>query len=724
MSTPINIAITLTLTPPENLTQVTQQFTDLANAIEKIRGVQVPSDVVSSLREAQTGATDVTRAFRGITLEEFARQIPTLQNLKEVTDEQAKTLARLYVQNQLAGGGMEDLAKKAAEAASELGVNEDTARKWGSTLGSAVPYVRLVGASNTDLIATFGGTNAALKTAMSHFSQLPETIGLPTEAIGKLAQASIDFQTRGEAAWEGVDRTISEVATSTGRSEEEMTEAFVGINNTMAQSPQYASLFSRGLEEIHSQMVRTSPEYLRYRDYIRSYQAILGPLGYAFTQVGYQAYWLGIGAMFYAMSIKRQEAAAASLQSQMLQVVSAHERVKDSQEAMQRALVQYGPNSEQARKAAYNYVMAQKQVELEEKQVVAAAMQQKAAELMTYATLVPLFINAATFGMRLAAVIAQMAGYQVGSIPAAIGYAGANTAVAGAQMGAGAATGFHAAMVNFLKASWIPLIGIAAGVVAALATMAIMNQQMAQAEASARREMEEMNGTIQQQVYHLTGHSLYDSLLLTTQALQRFRMSLEEVPTKAIEIPIMVQTPEIPEARVERVTVPVQAQEVTIRPRVEMPRFEVPRRILELIPRVGEIVLTPRTLTVNPQVQEYQLSSKNVQVFPIVSQPRFRGASVQVTPLLTQTRFTFPRHILSVSPVLVGQPIVRPRIQTTSLEGLGLPVSLRTTRGQVFFVNIQFPNMVVRGTNDINLIAQAVEKVIVKQSTLTGMRYA
>jgi len=934
MSTAIDIEINISLKPPENLDAVVTKFTQLASAIQSIRGVQVPAEVTSSLRQMQEGAVDVTRAFRGITLEEFARQIPRIQGLEQVTQKQAEALARLYVQNQLAGGSIEDFKNKAAEMHEQLGLTRERAIEFANVLGTAVPFVRLTGVASRDLVEAFGGTNAALQATMTRFSQLPETIGLPTSAIAELSKAALDFQARGEPALERCWKTIDRVAEQTGRPIEEVQDAFNAINNTMSYSPQVADAFAAGLSQVQLQLGRTSPEVTRLKTYIQEFHAALGPVGFASMRVGYQFYWLSIGMMFYALSLRRQEAAMASLQSQMLQVVQAQERVREAQQEYNRAVIQFGPGSEQARRAALNYVMAQKQVELQEKQVMAAAMQLRATMLMTYFTIIPVAINAAAFIMNLAASIAAGAAIQTGvGVPAAYNYSLSIGGIAVAHVQAGVMAGFHAKMNALLANSWIPVIGFALAAATAIGMYILMNQQMAEAQEEARREMEELIASINAQVNALTGHSLYDSLVIVTSAVQRFRSEIQAVPRAAIDIPVRVQTPEIPRLEVQEVTLPVRVREPEIRPRVEVPEVEVPsyrtslqiearvprieaprlRSVVEVetpkmpeieVPRVRipvetirEQIIPVRTVIQRPEipiprevqirigyvasripdfsrmleqrivqrivsapqvvprdvvlnirqnivparipeiptvvqqnivqrVQEARVSPvpslvQNIQqrliptripsispfvqtiqqrlqavripevqstiqtitqrliparipeirsveqvirqrivsvpipripdtlqrirqeviaptipriedvqyrVFPRVETariPTITGTGrVQVVPILTQTRFVFPRHSVLVSPILTGQPVVRPRIQTVGLEALGLPITLRTPRGQVFYINVQFPNMVVRGPEDINQIALAIEKVLVRQSTLVGMRYA
>jgi hypothetical protein len=806
VSTAINIEIDISLNPPPNLDEVIGKFNQLASAIQSIRGVQLPAEVTTSLKDMQQGAVDVSRAFRGISVEEFARMIPKIQGLEQVTQSQAEALAKLYIQNQLAGGSIEDFKEKAAEMHEQLGLTKERAIEFASALATSVPHMRLAGVSSRDLVEVFGGTNAALQVTMTRFSQLPETMTLPREAIAELAQAALDFQTRGEPALERAWETIDRVAEQTGSDIVEVQDAFVAINNAMSQTPRLADAFAAGLGQVQSQLSRTSPEFVRYRSYIQEFYAAIGPAGFAIMRIGYQAYWLAIGTMFYVMSLRRMESAILSVQEQMLSAQRAQITLRNAQEEYNRAVLAFGPDSKQARDAYENMIIVQKELELRQKAVIVTQDQLKATQTMLALQIFPIAINAAVLFMEVLSALR----------PVILNYA--------------EGTALAAAANALLKDSMIPVIGVAMGLASAIAIMAWFSAQYSH-----------VTEDLSDSLYH---RSLYDALIATTGAAREFNRELSRIPREPIttsveiqtpnldslksqiqnisrqvvSIPTSVLTPEVPRPRIETVTIPTRVQETTVRPTVEIPEVEVPtyrtslqveariprietprgRSVVEFeTPRVPEIevprvripveavreqVIPIRTVVQRPEIpipREVQvrigyaaarvpeiqriLEQRIVQtivpapqlvprdtvqrirqevvsprvpriedmeyrVFPRVEPARIPTISgtgrIQVVPILTQTRFTFPRQSVLVSPVLTGQPIVRPRIQTVGLEPLGLPISIRTPRGQIFYINVQFPNMVIRSPEDINQIALAIEKVIVRQSTLTGMRYA
>jgi hypothetical protein len=671
VSSAINIDINISLHPPPNLDEVIGKFNQLAAAIESIRGVQVPTEVTTSLREMQQGAVDVSRAFRGITLEEFARQIPRIEGLEDVTKQQAEALARLYIQNQLAGGSAEDFKQKVAELHEQLGLTQERAVEYATKLSQAVPSVRLAGVSSKELIEIFGGTNAALQATMTRFSQLPETITLPREAIAELAQAALEFQQKGEPALQKAWETIDRVAEKTGRDVVEVQDAFVAINNAMSQSPKLADAFASGLGQVQSNLSRTSPEFLRYRSYVQDFHAAIGPFGFAMMRIGYQAYWLAIGTMFYVMSLRRMESAVLSVQEHILSLQRAQITLRNAQEEYNRAVVAFGPDSRQARDAYERMILAQKELELRQKAVIVAQDQLKVTQTMLALQIFPIAINAAVlFTNVLSAVIPVIVHFAEG-------------------------TALAAAATALLRYNLIPVIGAVAGLATAMAIMSWFTAQYS-------RVTEDLSDSL----YH---RSLYDALIATTHAAREFNRELSRIPrepvTSSVEmqipnldvfraqvqnisrqiitIPTSLQTPEVPRPRIGTVTIPTRVQETAIRPRVEIPEVRVPSysttlQIQTRMPRVEVPSLRtslqverPRIPTVEAPRVRIPIESVREQTVPIrtivrrTEIPVPREAQIQmryVVPRLPEVQRTLEQRIVQrivPAPRVVPQDIVQ-----------------------------------------------------------------
>jgi hypothetical protein len=671
VSTAINIDISISLHPPPNLDEVIGKFNQLATAIQSIRGVQIPTEVTTSLREMQQSAVDVSRAFRGITLEEFARQIPRIEGLEDVTKRQAEALARLYIQNQLAGGSIEDFKQKVVEMHEQLDLTQERAVAYANALAKSVPYVRLAGVSSKELVEIFGGTNAILQTTMTRFSQLPETITLPKEAIAELAQAALEFQQKGEPALEKAWETIDRVAEKTGRDVVELQDAFVAINNAMSQTPRLADAFAAGLAQVQSQLSRASPEFVRYRSYVQEFHATIGPFGFAMMRIGYQAYWLAIGTMFYVMSLRRMESAILSVQERMLSAQRAQIALRNAQEEYNRAVLAFGPESRQARDAYERMIIAQKELELRQKAVIVAQDQLRATQTILALQIFPITINATVLFMQVLAALK----------PVIISYA--------------QGTALAAAATALLKSSMIPIIGVAAGLATAMAIMAWFTAQYS-------RVTQDLSDSL----YH---RSLYDALIATTGATREFNRELSRIPrepvTTSIEmqipnldnfraqvqnisrqiisIPTTVLTPEVPRPRIETVTIPARVQETAIRPRVEIPEVEIPtyrttlqiqarmptvevpslRTVLQVErPRIPEVEV-PRVRIPVETVREQVIPVRTVYQRPEVPIPREAQIRIgYVVPRIPEMPRTLEQRIVQrtvPAPRIVPQDIVQ-----------------------------------------------------------------
>jgi hypothetical protein len=154
-------------------------------------------------------------------------------------------------------------------------------------------------------------------------------------------------------------------------------------------------LTKESMVKMSTAMEKVNQDSQMQRAYMMGSRAAIGPLGSAFREVTMQIYWAALGFLFLTMTMTRAEQAELKAETNVNNMAKGYYNLDKLQKQVTKSLQEYGAGSEEAKDASANYMMAQKDLELQQHQL---ALTLKSEVLMGYQqtlSLIPLVVNGA-----------------------------------------------------------------------------------------------------------------------------------------------------------------------------------------------------------------------------------------------------------------------------------------------------------------------------------------
>lgn len=127
--------------------------------------------------------------------------------------------------------------------------------------------------------------------------------------------------------------------------------------------------------------------------YSNASKAAIGPLGTAFREVTMQLYWASLGFMFYTMTLTRASQAELTKITNANNLAKTYYNLNKMQKDLTKTVLEYGYGSEEAREASAQLMMAQKDLEIQQKSLGVSAKMQVMQEMQSYLSAIPLIVN-------------------------------------------------------------------------------------------------------------------------------------------------------------------------------------------------------------------------------------------------------------------------------------------------------------------------------------------
>lgn len=147
------------------------------------------------------------------------------------------------------------------------------------------------------------------------------------------------------------------------------------------------------LQRQSAEMEKARILWQSYRNYIRGMREEIGPLGYAFRDVGMQVYWASLGFLFLTMTMVRADKTALQIERRTLDLAQAYYNLSELQKQAGQTAIEYGAGSEEARKASVQLDQQTKSLALQEKQLALTIKTEVLQNYQQYLSMIPLMIN-------------------------------------------------------------------------------------------------------------------------------------------------------------------------------------------------------------------------------------------------------------------------------------------------------------------------------------------
>jgi len=577
--------------------------------------------------------------------------------------------------------------------------------------GLGVPIYALTQAFNVAGVAAVNVGQAFLQVLVrgaglsDTLSRLATETGLSNQALLDLTMLALRVRTAlTPIPARELAQEIARLAEQYNVSNDVMRTAFT----TILEQEQGLDRLRGMIERVSRAKGRLSERYQTTRRYMQEFTGAMGVAGYLYMRIGYQIYWVSIGLIFYALSLRRVTIAQYQLEAASLAFLRSQYAIRDAEERLHETIARFGPTSREAQRAARDLALMRIQQGLQERRLRLLVEQTVTAQVTQYLTLIPIMINLGAIIMQMYSayvaltaiqgihtvqtkagatskgILATISGVLSGALGTEATQHGVNTAAIAAETAAQ-----HA--LNIAKIIGIGIVTFGIGALVAWgATMAVTSWITAETN----RRMEELNREIQSLnasvtgimgsygVYteqterlseanrrltesisdteeELTGESLLDALLRTTNATRIFINTIRDLPEA---IPPEIRLPQLIFPRV--VQAEVTPPEVTIR--------EIQPQIIPPDVVLPEVTVSPN-VTVQPQV---------------TVQP-----NVQVQPQITVPEITLPE-------VVLREVVVQPQV---TLEAL--PIRQRP----IIIVNFRFGRIEVRNMEDVQALVEQID---------------
>ncbi|RLC82992.1 MAG: hypothetical protein DRI61_00665 [Chloroflexi bacterium] len=196
--------------------------------------------------------------------------------------------------------------------------------------------------------------------------------------------------------------SVTELSAITGVESEKIEKSIMKARRSLGGfSPdvrQVANAFYRlgaAVREHRKQLHPLDAEWRQVRREMRAVRGSLGSAYYAVKQLTMQFYWLFVGLMFVAIGLQRARAASLASEVRVFSLARAYRSQREALEALEEAVREYGPSSDEARTAAMNLKEAEESLRINRERMRNAIVQEKLAFLTYYLGSVPIGINMA-----------------------------------------------------------------------------------------------------------------------------------------------------------------------------------------------------------------------------------------------------------------------------------------------------------------------------------------
>jgi len=414
--------------------------------------------------------------------------------------------------------------------------------------------------------------------------------------------------------------------------------------------------------------------FRRTRAFMQAFTGALGRFGFTFFRVGYQFYWASIGLLFYVLSLRRARYEQIRMQRTALSLVQNYYRIKEAEEDLRETIEEYGPTSQEARRAARQLAIMRIRQRVAEEQLRASIEQAIVAEKSAFLTLIPIMIN---FGAVVSNIVAAIWAY----ISTGILSTGVTNAMAASKMVATASSSqlnvqtavetekhvvntgaimqetLATKLLTIAKAALISLgpslIGMFIGWVVAQWQAAEVQREVNRRMAEMQRRMrsmkgeierltdsylsmsgttkevvstsEQLSGLMEELEEKMTGGSVYDSVLAVNSALNILSESLREVRDIRLQYSISIEG--IQEARTQIETLEqIPERRTNIEITQEIRQALIPAeisRIPELSQYIRQIIIPARIPEIEEKEQVIRQRLYAVQIPSIQDQVQY-----------------------------------------------------------------------------------------------------
>lgn len=515
---------------------------------------------------------------------------------------------------------------------------------------------------------------AAAMASLSPFRDLVRNIGISFGLSGKKLEKFTDDMLILAAVRlprPEFEAYVERISKATGIGASDIKKYVTAIRTEMNKLP---GVMSKQAAEAARLARAQDPILQKYDEFRRLQMALRGAMGgflYSLRTMSHQLYWLGIGLMFVTMSFTRVQERMVTQQSRLLSLARAYASVTEAERELNETMIEYGKGSEEYNRAAGRLLESKMALRLAIEQTRMAVLQEQLGWIQLGFGILPVAINAFRMGIdvyyllfarKLANVVAdklvasstkQTASAQMALIPWLYRSAGAFKVAGKSALIAG---------IEINKAQALAFAFVSMGVSLAISA-AMVAWAMGEAErqtAELRKEMESLGEALSGNIDEIekwdeaiAGRSLVSSALAGSEAVRELHRSLLEIESP----PELEQTVVTRRVLVSRI------------PGIEPEATQLVRRILvEDISRLETVRQNVvRVLEVDiPEVED------------------------------------------------VYQRVTREIVEERPLEGT-LGGRVLHGGGNTYYVNVSFPNLIIREEADIFKIRDMIDSIFQRE---------
>jgi hypothetical protein len=310
--------------------------------------------------------------------------------------------------------GLQDMAKGNAEA---LGKFQDTLQKIKPSLSTnelsvftmkAIGLTEVFNGLKDGSSSFFDTSDAGVRTLGelgNKISQLYSDGKLSEKQLLSLASVVESFQTGAARQKESKSiisitpnlvadlTTLNTVTDKQKLSMEGLTNYNILGKNAQAELRQELGLSDTEASKYSRTITDVSNKSEQLRAYNQAASSTLGIVGHAFREVTMQMYWVSLGFLFMTMTATRANQAQLSAETRANSLAKQLYSLTEAQKAINDAISDYGPDSEEAKKATVAYQQALMDIELQKKSLRNSLVQEQMMSMQGYMTQIPLLVN-------------------------------------------------------------------------------------------------------------------------------------------------------------------------------------------------------------------------------------------------------------------------------------------------------------------------------------------
>lgn len=147
------------------------------------------------------------------------------------------------------------------------------------------------------------------------------------------------------------------------------------------------------LRELGAEFQKAGRNQAMLEAYTRRTRESIGPLGMAFRETTMQLYWASLGFLFFTMTLTRADQAALQKAKTINTLTKSYYNIYKLQKSVTEMEAMYGVNSEEATEATIQLKMAQKDAEIEQKQLANSIKSNILQTMQSVLSLIPLTVN-------------------------------------------------------------------------------------------------------------------------------------------------------------------------------------------------------------------------------------------------------------------------------------------------------------------------------------------